>query len=135
MTGVQTCALPICFSIPITKAKSIADQLVAKGRVDYPFLGVGTETITDTLKSEFGLPDKQGVLVKDLHPKSPAVKAGIVEGDVLRSFDGQPIKSADDLEAKVGKKKIGDTVKIEIWHEGAKKTLPMKLVPKPDDAG
>lgn len=122
------------FSIPITKARAIADQLIAKGRVDYPFLGLGSETITDTLKTEFGLPDKQGVLVKDVHPQSPGVKAGVVEGDVLRALDGQPIKSADDLDAKISKKKAGDTVKIEIWHEGAKKTISLKLPRKPDDA-
>lgn len=132
-TAIYGIGTGLGFSIPITKAKAIADQLLAKGRVDYPFLGIGTETITDTLKAEFGLPDKQGVLVKDVHAKSPAVSAGVVEGDVLRALDGQPIKSADDLEAQIAKKKAGDTVKIELWHEGAKKTIPLKLIRKPDD--
>jgi PDZ domain-containing secreted protein len=53
---------------------------------------------------------------------------------VLRTFDGKPIKNADDFKQKISAKKIGETVKIEVWHEGAKKTVPMKIIAKPDDA-
>jgi S1-C subfamily serine protease len=121
------------FSIPINKAKAIAEEIVAKGRVEYAFLGVGVETITDGLKTEFGLPDKVGVMVKSLYPNTSAAKAGIVEGDVLRSFDGTPLKNADDFQKRMNAKKVGDEVKIELFHEGAKKTVTLKIGAKPDD--
>lgn len=121
------------FSIPIVKAKTLADQIIAKGRVDYPFLGVYEETITDGLKNDFGLPDKVGVVVKGVQDGSPAAKAGIVDGDVLRSFDGQPIKNANDFQKKLAGKKVGEKVKIELSHEGSKKTITLDVIQKPDD--
>jgi serine protease Do len=121
------------FSIPITKAKSLADEIIKKGRVEYAFVGVYEETITDGLKNEFGLPDKIGVMVKGIHPGSSAAKAQIVEGDVIRKFDGQNIKNADDWEKKLAAKKPGDSVKLEVSHEGSNKTLTLKVEQKPDN--
>lgn len=121
------------FSIPITKAKTLADEIIAKGRVEYAFVGIYEETITDGLKNEFGLPDKIGVMVKSTHPGSPAAKSGIVEGDVIRKFDGQDIKNSDDWEKKLASKKPGQSVKLEVNHEGSTKTLTLKIEQKPEN--
>ncbi len=121
------------FSIPITKAKTLADEIIRKGHVEYAFVGVYEETITDGLKNEFGLPDKVGVMVKSIHPGSPAAKGGIVEGDVIRKFDGQEIKNGDDWEKKLATKKPGESVKLEFNHEGGNKTITLKVEQKPDN--
>ncbi len=120
------------FSIPITKARALADEIIKKGHVEYAFVGVYEETITDGLKNEFGLPDKIGVMVKSIHPGSPAAKGGITEGDVIRKFDGQEIKNGDDWEKKLASKKVGESVKLEVNHEGSNKTITLKIEQKPD---
>lgn len=121
------------FSIPISKAKALADEIIQKGHIEHAFVGIYEETITDGLKTEFGLRDKIGVMVKSIHPKSSADKSGIVEGDVIRKFDGQDIKNADDWEKKLASKKVGDSVKVEVNHEGGTKTLTLKIEQKPDN--
>ena len=120
------------FSIPITKAKTLADEIVKKGHVEYAFVGIYEETITDGLKNDFGLPDKIGVMVKSIHPGSSAAKNGIVVGDVIRKFDGQEIKNSGDWEKKLASKKVGQSVKLEVSHEGGTKTMTLKVEQKPD---
>ena len=120
------------FSIPITKARALADEIIKKGHVEYAFVGVYEETITDSLKNEFGLPDKIGVMVKSTHPNSPAAKGGITEGNVIRKFDGQEIKNSEDWEKKLASKKVGESVKLEVNQEGNNKTITLKIEQKPD---
>jgi serine protease Do len=94
--GINTAIIPFAtglgFSIPINKAKAIADQLIAQGRVRHPYIGVDVAFVTDELKATYGLKDKLGGLVRSVRANSPASKAGLQEGDVIRRVDGTVIK-------------------------------------------
>jgi serine protease Do len=135
--GINTAIIPygqgLGFSIPINKAKRVADQIIAHGKVFHPYIGVSVKSINDALKQDYGLPDKNGALVQTVAPDSPASKAGLRPGDVVRSLDGKPVKSNKEFVDGLAGRKVGDTVKIEILRNGSiKQTLNMKVGDKPE---
>jgi serine protease Do len=136
--GINTAIIPFAtglgFSIPINKAKAIADQLIAEGRVRHPYIGVVLEPITDDLKAEFGLKDKVGALVRDVNKNSPASRAGLQQGDVIRRVDGTTIKKYEEVPRLIKSKKVGETVTLEILRNSTvSKTLKMKIGERPDE--
>ncbi|RYG75093.1 PDZ domain-containing protein [bacterium] len=134
--GINTAIIPfgqgLGFTIPISKAKGIADQIIKNGKVFHPYVGVVVTPITDEIRSDQSLPDKNGGLVKRVQPNSPADKAGLQTGDVIRKMDGQVMKTNEDVVKYIGKKKVGDTVKMEILRNSSEKqTLNMKVGDRP----
>lgn len=137
--GINTAIIPFAtglgFSIPINKAKAIADQLIAQGRVRHPFIGVSLDAISDELQATYGLKDKRGALVRSVTKNSPASRAGLQEGDVIRRVDGTVIKDYSEVPSIIKSKKVGDTVTLEILRNSTvTKTLKMKIGERPDDA-
>ena len=135
--GINTAIIPygqgLGFSIPINKAKKVADEIIAHGKVFHPYMGVSVKSIDDALKQDFGLPDKNGALVQGVGDGSPAEKAGIKQGDVIRSIGGKPVKSNKDVVDNVSKHKVGDTVKVEILRNNSvKQTVNVKIADQPD---
>ncbi len=124
----------IGFAIPINKVKRIVPQLITKGRVSHPWLGISGLTLTPEISRTLSLRVEQGVLVVRVTRRSPAARAGIrggkrririgntilrVGGDVLVGVDGQEIKSMRDLIAYFDdQKRVGQTVELEILRDG-----------------
>jgi serine protease Do len=135
--GINTAIIPfgqgLGFTIPISKAKGIADEIIKNGKVLHPYVGVMVRPIDDEIKSSYGLPDKDGGLVTRIQPDSPAEKSGLESGDVIRKIDGKTMKSRDDVIKTLGSKKVGDNLKVEILRNSSvKKTLNMKVGDRPD---
>ncbi|MEP6589008.1 MAG: PDZ domain-containing protein, partial [Polaromonas sp.] len=65
---------------------------------------------------------------------SPADKAGLQSGDVIRQVNGQPIVSSGDLPAVIGLAAPGDTVKLGVWRQGASKEIAARLANASDKA-
>jgi serine protease Do len=136
--GINTAIIPFAtglgFSIPINKAKAIADQLIAQGRVRHPYIGVDVALITDELQATYSLKDKLGGLVRSVRPDSPASRAGLQAGDVIRRVDSTVIKDFAEVPRLVKNKKVGDTVTLEILRNSTvKKTLKLKIGERPDE--
>jgi S1-C subfamily serine protease len=122
------------FAIPINKAKAIADQLITKGRVQHPYIGVGPVTISEAVRQDYGLADRNGALVRMVPKGSPAEKAGLKEGDVIRKLDGQPVKDRDDVLRIIGGKSVGSQLKAEILRNNTvKRQLTIKVGDRPDN--
>ncbi|PQV65240.1 serine protease Do [Abditibacterium utsteinense] len=135
--GINTAIIPfgqgLGFSIPINKAKFVADQIIKNGKVLHPYIGVAVVPITDAIKSDYGLPDKLGALVQGVEPNSPAAKSGLQQGDVIRKLNDQSMKSNSDVVKTIGDKKVGDVLKIEILRNNSvKKTLTLKVGDRPN---
>ncbi|RYX85861.1 PDZ domain-containing protein [bacterium] len=136
--GINTAIIPygqgLGFSIPINKAKKVADEIIAHGKVFHPYIGVNVLTINDGIKQDYGLPDKNGALVRSLAPNSPASKAGLQPGDVIRSIGGKVVKSKEDVSKNMEGRKVGDTVKVEILRNNTvKKTVTLKVEDRPEE--
>jgi len=110
--GVQ--AQGISFAIAINTAKAIGEQIIQNGKVNYAYLGVGTQLNSPALATRYGLPQKRGMVVTDVGPNTPAAQAGIQAKDVLVAIDGQPLKSESDLSRILSQHKPGDVATISI---------------------
>lgn len=118
----------VSFSIPIDVATRIKDQIVATGKVEHARLGVAVQEVNQAFADSFKLDKPEGALVSNVEKGSPADKAGLQSGDVIRQVNGQPIVSSGDLPAVIGLASPGDTVKLSVWHQGATKELSATLV-------
>src|SRR5881397_3973213 len=122
------------FAIPINLAKTVMTQLISTGHVDRAVMGVQIRPITPEDAEDAKLPQIRGVVVDVFNPPddSPAKRAGVLEGDIIVSVDGQPIESVAQLQQRVGFKKAGDVVQVTVVRKGGvRKTLPVKLTAAP----
>ena len=118
----------VSFAIPIDVATKIKDQIVATGKVEHARLGVAVQEVNQAFADSFKLDKPEGALVSTVEKGSPADKAGLQSGDVIRKVNGQAIVSSGDLPAIIGLASPGDSVKLDIWRQGAQKEFTARLV-------
>jgi S1-C subfamily serine protease len=131
----------IGFAIPVNTVRNIAAQIISTGKVEHAYLGVTTTPVTKQLSRLYSLPSA-GLLVVDLDPGGPAIRAGLIHGttdvvvggesytlggDVITSVDGAPVAAFEQLRDAIARKKPGDKVKLEIVRNGSKKSITVKL--------
>lgn len=106
------------FAIPIDVIKESLKNFNETGKFDRAFLGVTYQNISREVAILNELP--QGAYVRAVAPDSPASKAGVMSGDIIISIDGSKIVEENGgLANIIDKKKVGDTVKIKLWRNGA----------------
>ena len=89
----------LSFAIPIETARRVEQQLVATGKVSRGRLGVTIQEVNASLAESFGLDKASGALVNSVEKGSPADKAGVKAGDVIRKFNGVDIGISSELPA------------------------------------
>ena len=137
VVAINTAIIPygtgLGFCIPIYKAKAVAEQLIKSGKVRRTFIGVMMKPINAALQKDFGMPDKNGAFIQSVAPNSPAAKAKLQIADVIRAIDGQKMKDDKAVSSFLEKKKIGDSLKIEILRNNSlKKTVTLKIAERPE---
>jgi len=115
------------FAIPINTAKEITDSLMefkyVRGRA---LLGIQADgSFDEEVARQYDVP--MGVLVKAVTPFSGAYKAGIEAGDIITKFNGKEVKSVDEINTIKKDLKPGDTVNVEIYRDGERKTVKVQL--------
>jgi serine protease Do len=113
------------FAIPINLVRSLAEQLATNGKVSRGFMGVNTQPLEPDLASQFGV--KQGALVTDITPDSPAEKAGLKSGDIITKVDGNAVRDPQRLQLAVTRLAPGTTVTVEYVRDGKTLTTTFKL--------
>ncbi|MFZ2958094.1 MAG: Do family serine endopeptidase [Candidatus Ozemobacteraceae bacterium] len=125
----------IGFAIPSNMAKRVASQIVSKGSVERPYVGITMSPVTPELAEHFSLPDKNGTVIMEINPGTPGAKAGLQLMDIIRSIDGKPMNSSNDVQKLVLSKNVGDVVQMKILREGSEKTIPITLERMPRTFG
>ncbi|HEX5040191.1 MAG TPA: trypsin-like peptidase domain-containing protein [Candidatus Limnocylindria bacterium] len=102
LLGINTNRLGNGFYLAIAADASLRDRVAALGRGEEPKrrrLGVGLAPshVASRLRRSVGLPERDGLLVREVEDDSPAAKAGIKEGDLIVSVGDKAIAGADDL--------------------------------------
>lgn len=113
------------FAIPSNDFIKIANELIDKGMIERPGIGIMGREIPEDYAKEIGYP--QGIAVARVLSNGPAHKAGIMPGDVIIGVDGKDIKTFDELSEVIKEHKVGDVLKIKIWRDGDELTVPVKL--------
>ena len=113
----------IGFAVPANVAESVVESLRTDGRVDRGWLGVHIQRLDEALAEALGLDDAKGALVSSVMEDGPAHAAGLRPGDVILSFNGQPVDTMKDLPRIVAEVDSGTEVEIGVWRDGARTTL------------
>jgi Do/DeqQ family serine protease len=125
------------FAIPIKTAQRIANQLAATGKVNHPFLGIRMTSLSPDLKeringdpsSNLKIQEDQGILIFEVLPNSPAIKAGLKIGDVIKRINGQEVTKASQVQQKVEDTSAGRSLQLELKRNG--QTLNLSIQPAP----
>ncbi len=110
------------FAIPINRARQIASQLIASGKVAHPFIGVGLDAVRT---SDGGT--APGARVVSVAPNGPAARAGLRQGDVVVAAGGQPVQGPSQLVAAVERAGVGRSLTLTVNRGGT--TLQIAVTP------
>lgn len=121
------------FAIPSNEVVNIINQLVKKGKVVRPALGITYVDLANVSSSQqksiLKLPSSvdAGVVVMSTTSDSPAKKAGLTKYDVITELGGHKISGQSTLRDLLYKYKLNDSVSMTYYHNGKKKTTTVKL--------
>ncbi len=115
------------FAIPSQVVRSVSDQIIKTGSVHHGYLGIAMNDVTPENASFFKLKDADGAIVSQVTPDSPAAKAGLKSGDVIRQLDGQPITNGSALQVAVSQDQPGNTISLGIIRDGNPQTVSIKV--------
>jgi serine protease Do len=121
----------IGFAIPSNTVRSVVAALEknpgAHQGTDTGFLGIYMAELSAGVKNQIGYQGSSGVAVQQVFSGSPADQAGIQPGDVILQADGKSFDSVKTLHDYIGAKKPGDTIRLNVWSQGMKKFVSIKL--------
>ncbi|NWF77417.1 MAG: trypsin-like peptidase domain-containing protein [Chloroflexi bacterium] len=119
------------YAISSNEAKPIIESLIRYGRVTYPWLGVGVDTVTPYVAKTRGLSVDRGALIVQLVANSPAEAAGLKVDDVIIRFGGQEISNTADLVRAIRTSQIGEEVEIVFVRGEDTRTTSARLIERP----
>ena len=139
------------FAVPINAARRSMEQLVATGRVVYPYVGVKTQDLTPSAARHFGFGVRRGAVIVEVTSGSPASRAGLraatgreffdgdplvpVNGDVIVAIDGQPVRGADDVLRIVSERlAAGERATFTIVRGSHRQRVQLVLAERPANA-
>jgi serine protease Do len=123
----------IGFAIPSNVVRAAMKSIISKGRVIRGYLGVAIQVVTPDIAEQFKLGSARGALVTDVTPGSPAEKAGIIRGDVIRTVNGYEVKDTLALVNRIAEADVGSNLTIELVRDGENKTVVAKVTEQPAD--
>lgn len=133
--GINTAMLAegqgLGFAIPINLAKWVADQLIEKGKVIRGWLGVIIQDVTPEMAESLGV--KEGVIIAQIMPGSPADKGGLKVGDIVVEVDGQKVGEVRELQFKIMSTPPGNEVSMKVIREGKEVSLRIKVGEMPEE--
>jgi len=145
-TAILGAAQNISFALPINLAKKYLPQLIKKGRVIRPWIGVSGKLINKDLEDIFNLSVVDGFLVETVDPGSPADHVGIQEGslpvsvggmdfilggDIITAINDHPLRDEEMLESLLNTLKVGDKLNLAVFHDGDSRNVKLSLIERP----
>jgi S1-C subfamily serine protease len=127
--GVNTAmiggAQGICFAIGVDTAVDVVSRLMRDGRVRRSKLGLSGQTtpLDSRLAARLRRQPPSAVLVAEVVADAPAASGGLVKGDLLLAFDGEPVASVDDLHRLLVAERAGKACEVQVLRQGKRETL------------
>jgi Do/DeqQ family serine protease len=117
----------IGFAIPANMAKNVMEQLRISGKVTRAQLGVTVQTVSSDMAQSLGLTQPGGVIISGVTKESAADRAGLQQGDVIRAFNGQPVRDMNTLRNRVAASGPGSAADVTIVRDGSEKHVTVQL--------
>jgi S1-C subfamily serine protease len=133
VVGVNTAIIPsaqgICFAVGIDTANYLAGRLIKDGKIRRGYIGVAGQNVPlhRRLVRGHDLGVGSGIFVVSVEPGSPAVTAGIRDGDILVAFDGNPVGDIDSLHRILTENRVGAPTSLTLLR-GTEK-MELEIVP------
>ncbi len=119
------------FAIPINTVQNIVDELMSKGYVARPYIGVTIFDKESAARYGYQLNISKGVYVYRVSLDAPAGKAGVQPGDVILKLDGRDVNSVTELRNAIAEHKVGDKVSMVLDRSGTEQTVEVTLEEMP----
>lgn len=130
-TAILQGAQGLGFAIPINIAREISQELITKGFVKRPWIGIYGGGITPDLKAKYELPTSQGIYIVKVVAKSPADRAGIRASDIIVKFGDVEVASMEELIKELRKYEIGEEIRVLLLRGDQRKTVSLILEEHP----
>ena len=111
------------FAIPSQIVRASAEAIIKNGAVHHGYLGLSMNDVTPDNAGFFNLPDATGAIVSEVNPDSPAGRAGLKSGDVLRELNGSKIDNGSALQVAVSETAPGARIELGILRDGKPETI------------
>ncbi|MEK6978262.1 MAG: PDZ domain-containing protein, partial [Candidatus Hydrothermarchaeota archaeon] len=123
------------FAIPSDTARRVAEELMEKGRVVHPWLGISGRTLTDEMREALNL-SVEGVLVTSIIEGGPAHRAGLrpsgdLPGDIILGLGGEKVESMDELVRIVQGHRVDEELEIQFLRNGTEMKVTVTLGERP----
>jgi S1-C subfamily serine protease len=138
-TAIISGAQGLGFAIPINTVQGIVQQLITKGKVEHPYLGVQMVTLTPEIKQQLNIEaDGQirvaadrGVLIIRVVPGSPADEVGLQTGDVIQTINNQPVNTTAEVQKLVERSTVGSQLQMTAQRDQQSRKVAVRLEPLP----
>jgi serine protease Do len=117
----------IGFAVPINLARRMMKQIIKTGKVVHAELGIQGGNINSAMAQSFGLKNMQGIIINSVQDNSPASRAGLKKGDVIKTVNGKPVGQYLTFRTDIATSKPGRKLTLGIIRNGKHKTVHVKL--------
>ena len=135
MIGMNTAMIPFAqgvgFAIPVNTIKWVVQQILEKGRVVRPWLGISGANMNQAIARRYDLPADSGVLVVEVDTRGPAYDAGMRVGDVIIQVGSHAVKQMKDVLMALSKLAIKEEVEVDFIRLNAKRKALLRLKESP----
>ncbi|MCI0435150.1 MAG: S1C family serine protease [Gemmatimonadetes bacterium] len=135
--GINTSGLSrrSALTVPATTVDRVVHQLLEKGRIARGYLGVGLQPVRlgEALRRASGQSSERAVLVTHVENGGPAERSGIMLGDIMVEFDGQPVSELRDIAVRLGAESVGRRLETRIIRGGAAMRVQVEVVERTAD--
>ena len=115
-------------AIPASTIDRAVDQLISKGHVARGYLGAGLQNV----RLGRGTSDaRRGILVVSIDPAGPAVRAGLLVGDIITAWNGEPVTHVRELMRRLGSDSVGASVDLQLLRGGETANLKVTIGERP----
>lgn len=138
-TAIIQYAQGMGFAISINSVRDVLSEMMTRktaaesNDAPRPWLGIWYQQLDENLAGYLELPDANGILITDVYKDSPADKAKLQKGDVVREINRKSVTPNMSLADEIGKMKVGDTVLLWVWRDGQRIYVSVKLAAYPDE--
>jgi Do/DeqQ family serine protease len=123
----------IGFAIPSNMVRLVVQAALQGGKVQRPWFGASLQAVTAELADSLGLDRPSGALIKEVHAKGPAAKAGLHSGDVVVSVDGKEVQDPQAFQYRFATKGLGGTCELGLVRRGQPLKVTVALVAAVED--